>query len=116
MSSHLSKLLSLRDILALGGPKVATPEPERRPTWTELTELEPRLLDLLEIVRGTPRRQFYKRWEQDLKGRLMHLVGWERAGSDHANRTSTRTVALHTSAAYDVAYAELRRAPFTRRR
>jgi hypothetical protein len=81
------------------------PEPATPPTWTELVQLEPRLLDLvreaLEAQATSPNYCANAEWygyrgHQGIKPRLVLLVGDEAA--------PFAPELLRTSAAYDVAY------------
>jgi hypothetical protein len=80
-------------------------EPASPPSWTELTQLEPRLLDLArEALEASPSKGKYcanAEWygyggQQGIKPRLCLLVGHEAA--------HFAPELLRTSAAYDVAY------------
>ena len=81
------------------------PEPSAPPSWTELTHLEPRLLDLArEALEAQPSKGKYcanaewygYRGYRGIKPRLRLLVGHEAAAYAPA--------LLRTSVAYDVAY------------
>ena len=91
-----------------------TGQTEAKLTWADLVALEPRLADLLQEARSCRRRKgwcanakwygYGKHFGAGLKGRLIHLVGWEGAGpwvaaspADAAPRESieVRTLVFH---------------------
>jgi hypothetical protein len=82
-------------------------------TWDKLVELEPRLADLLAVAKGIKRKRgkpfcanavWYGHYDwhgRGLKGRLLVLVGYDRA--NRAADDKDRKV-LSTSEAYNIAY------------
>jgi hypothetical protein len=80
-------------------------ETQAAPTFEQLAELEPRLLDLLTEARTCPRTRGFcanARWYgyggfqgRGLKARLLRLVGWHRPDAHEV---------LSSCAAYEVAY------------
>lgn len=75
----------------------APSEPDRTPTWAELVEVEPRLLDVERRVLALHRdgQDDLRAWAE-IKQLFMPLIGW-----------SAEKYKLRTSKAYDVAYNHL---------
>lgn len=82
---------------------------QHSPTWDVLTEMEPRLLDLIEEAKAVDGSgvEFCAMsvWASrcGLKSRMMKLVGFERPRTD----TPERERLLQSHQAYEVAYDEI---------
>lgn len=84
------------------------------PTWRDLTQAEPRLLDVQRMVRRYAREageRFCANdvWYPWVKPHVSGLVGWSRKHSHHVPPHEDEAVEamLRSSAAYDVAYEHL---------
>ncbi len=101
------KLLTVDELLREDSetPPKTYPEPARKPTWSQLVRLEPRLAELRRAIQQIKdpggcsfcaNHVWYR--EGSLKDRLCRMVGWDAERDD---------ALLHTQAAYDVGYRTL---------
>jgi len=96
-SEHSFPTITCAQLMAMEFPPIA-PEPTTCPTWKELVEAEPRLVEVERLsLRLHPRaaQDDWSAWST-VKMAMMKLVGWE-----------AEQYALRHSAAYDVGYDHL---------
>jgi len=90
--------ITCAELMTMKFPPIA-PLPDRAPTWVELIQVEPRLVEVEAMALRLHPRASQDDWPRawsDVKAAFMPLVGWE-----------AEQYGLRHSAAYDVAYDHL---------